>query len=70
MIFTLIPASQYHGAILVFSDSDAAWSAHCMICDAYPYYLQPNVVCYGGYENALEMFCNFPAARAIELMSI
>ena len=68
MIFTRTQESNEHGIILVFPDSDSAWSAHSVLCDAYPYYLQPNVVCCGGYENALEMFTFFPAFQTSEIM--
>jgi len=61
MIFELIQESEYHRPILKFKDSDAAWEAHSMICGAYSYPLQPSIVSYGGFENALEMFSdNFP----------
>jgi len=59
MLFTVVPANDMHKTMLVFDDTDSAWDAFNTIADAFSFPRQPNVVCYGGYENALEMWVNY-----------
>lgn len=67
MIFELIQESTTHYPLLKFKDSDAAWDAYAVIANAYSYPLCPSVVCYGAYENALEMFSgNFPFPKLVK----